>query len=63
MFLPDVKIGDFLEEGQRIGEMQNLRGEVLATFTAPLTGVVLMMFTTPVRSSGDTILIMGKTED
>lgn len=61
--IPDVKIGDEIKAGQRIGEMQNLRGEVVATFTSPMTGVVLMMYTTPVRSSGETILIMGKTDD
>jgi predicted deacylase len=63
MFIPDVAIGDVITKGQRIGETQNLRGDVVATFTSPMTGVVLMMFTTPVRSSGETILIMGKTED
>jgi predicted deacylase len=62
-FVPDVKIGDMLTKGQRIGETQNLRGDTVATFTSPMTGVVLMMYTTPVRSSGETILIMGKTDD
>jgi ABC-type nitrate/sulfonate/bicarbonate transport system substrate-binding protein len=42
---------------------EDLRGNVVATFTSPMTGVVLMMFTTPVRSAGDTILIMGKTDN
>lgn len=62
-FVPAVTIGDCLTKGQRIGEMKNLRGQVVATFTSPMTGVVLMMYTTPVRSSGETILIMGKTDD
>ncbi len=63
MFFPDVAIGDYLEVGDRIGEMQNIRGEVIATFTSQLTGVVLMMYTTPVRTSGETILIMGKMDE
>jgi predicted deacylase len=63
MFFPDVAVGDYLNAGDRIGEMQNLRGDVVATFAAPLTGVVLMMYTTPVRTSGETILIMGKMDE
>lgn len=62
MYFPDVYPGDFVEEGDRIGEMQNLQGDVVASFTSPMTGVILMMYTTPVRTSGETIVIMGKTE-
>jgi predicted deacylase len=62
MFFPDVTVGDQITEGDRIGEMQDIRGRTIATFTSPLTGVVLMMYTTPVRSSGETILILGKSE-
>jgi predicted deacylase len=62
MYFPDVFPGDYVEEGDKIGEMHNLRGEVVATFTSPLTGVILMMYTTPVRTSGETIVIMGKTD-
>ena len=61
MYFPDKVPGDYVKEGDKLGEMQNLRGEVVATFTSPLTGVVLMMYTTPVRTSGETIVIMGKT--
>lgn len=62
LFLPDVAPGDFVKEGQRIGEMRNLRGEVLAEFESPMTGVVLMMFTSPVRISGETLLILARTD-
>jgi uncharacterized protein len=62
MFFPDVAVGDTVREGDRLGEMQDIRGRVVATFTSPLTGVVLMMYTTPVRSSGETILILGKSD-
>jgi uncharacterized protein len=62
ILLPDVAIGDHVEEGQRIGEMRDLRGNVLAEFEAPMTGVVLMMFTSPVRISGETLLIMARTD-
>lgn len=62
MFFPDVAVGDMVKVGTRLGEMQDIRGQVVATFTSPLEGVVLMMYTTPVRSSGETILILGKSE-
>lgn len=63
MYIPDVVPGSQVKKGDSLGVMKNIRGDVVATFTAPMTGVVLMMFTTPVRSSGETILILGKTED
>ena len=61
-FMPEVAIGDRVTEGQSIGEMWNWKGETTARFTAPMSGVVLMMFTTPVRVSGETLLIFGKME-
>jgi uncharacterized protein len=61
LYFPDVVPGEHLVEGQRIGEMRNLEGEVVAEFDSPMTGVVLMMYTSPVRTSGETLLIMGKT--
>jgi predicted deacylase len=63
VFFPDVRVGEYVRAGQRIGEMQNIRADTLVEFTAPLTGVVLMMYTTPVRTSGETILIMGRMDE
>jgi predicted deacylase len=60
--LPDVAPGDAIEQGQRIGEMRDLRGNVIAEFESPMTGVVLMMFTSPVRISGETLLILAGTD-
>lgn len=62
ILFPDVNAGDFVKEGDRIGEMRSLRGETLATFTSPMNGVVLMIYTTPVRTSGETVLILGRTD-
>jgi uncharacterized protein len=63
IFLPDVAPGDHVEAGQRIGEMRDLRGALVAEFDSPLAGVVLMMFTSPVRVSGETLLILATTDD
>jgi predicted deacylase len=62
LFFPDFKPGGYLKKGDRLGEMRNIRGDLLAEFTAPMTGVVLMMYTTPVRTSGETLVIMGRVE-
>jgi predicted deacylase len=62
LFFPDFKPGGYLKKGDRLGEMRNIRGDLLAEFTAPMTGVILMMYTTPVRTSGETIVIMGRME-
>lgn len=63
IFFPQVAPGDFVKEGDRIGDMRSLRGEQLATFTSPMNGVVLMMYTTPVRTSGETLLILGRIDE
>ncbi len=63
IFLPDVTPGDRVQAGQRNGEMRELRGTVLAEFQSPLSGVVLMMFTSPVRVSGETLLILATIND
>jgi predicted deacylase len=62
ILLPDVAPGDAIEEGQRIGEMRDLRGNVVAELASPMSGVVLMMFTSPVRISGETLLILARTD-
>lgn len=62
IFLPDVNPGDMVKKGDRLGEMRDIRGNVRAEFTAPMDGVILMMYTTPVRTSGETILIMGRMD-
>ena len=62
IFFPDVELGERVSEGTRLGEMRDLRSNVLAEFHSPLTGVVLMMFTSPVRISGETLLILATTD-
>ncbi|MGH2358965.1 MAG: succinylglutamate desuccinylase/aspartoacylase family protein [bacterium] len=62
MYLPDVQPGDLVKKGDRLGEMRDIRGNIRAEFTAPMNGVILMMYTTPVRTSGETIVIMGRME-
>jgi predicted deacylase len=63
IFFPDVELGEYVEEGARLGEMRDLRSNVLAEFHSPLAGIVLMMFTSPVRISGETLMILATVDD
>jgi predicted deacylase len=60
LYLPDVACGDLVKKGQRLGEMIDIRGRRVAEFHSPMEGYVLMMYTTPVRASGETIVILGR---
>jgi predicted deacylase len=63
LFFPAVQPGDMITASQHLGVMKNLRGEVLASFTSPLDAVVLMLFTTPVKASGETLINLAVTTD
>lgn len=60
LYLPDVACGDVVKKGQRLGKMIDIRGRKVAEFDSPMDGYVLMMYTTPVRASGETIVILGR---
>lgn len=60
LYLPDVACGDVVRKGQRLGKMMDIRGRDVAEFHSPMDGYVLMMYTTPVRASGETIIILGR---
>jgi predicted deacylase len=60
LYMPDVACGDIVEKGQRLGVMMDIRGRQIAEFHSPMQGHVLMMYTTPVRAAGETIVILGR---
>jgi len=57
-FISHVKAGDIVAEGQLIGELRNLFGEVLENIQAPTNGVVHMV-TTPSIYEGDVLFEIG----
>lgn len=60
LYIPDVACGDIVKKGQRLGVMMDIRGRRTAEFHSPMEGFVLMMYTTPVRAAGETIIILGR---
>jgi len=60
LYTPDVACGDIVKKGQRLGTMMDIRGRRIAEYHSPMEGFVLMMYTTPVRASGETIVILGR---
>ena len=57
MFYPRVAVGNLVEQGQELGTIGSLFGDVLETVTAPVTGLVLFLTINPaVLANG---LLMG----
>jgi predicted deacylase len=63
LFFPNFGPGDYVHKGDHLGEMQNLRGEVIGRYTSPINGVVIMVYSTPVRMSGETIISLARVDD
>lgn len=59
LFHTDVKTGDLLNEGQVIGTVTDLWGELVETIHAPATGRVLGTINNPLVRPGDGVLMVG----
>jgi len=58
----NVKIGDVLKEGQEIGDVVDVFGDVVERLQSPAEGVVRIIWTHKVVNSGDAILKCWTTE-
>lgn len=58
-FEPAVHPGSKVVEGSKLGSYTDVFGTQLGEVVSPLTGIVLMQFTTPVRNSGEPCCIIG----
>jgi len=54
-----MKLGDIVEEGQVIGKVKNLDGEVIETIISPYNGVIHFMIHNPVVHAGEKLLNIG----
>lgn len=63
LFFPAVELGQVVETGELIGEMRDLRGEVIASFHAPMNMIVMMLYTTPARNPGEHLLTFALVEE
>lgn len=56
---PRVAVGQRVTEGEPVGEIRDLFGKPLKSFTAPATGVVLFLVTSLAIGAGDPLLGVG----
>lgn len=56
LFFPSIRQGDVVKRGDILGEMQDVRGEVLATLRSPIDALILMLDTSPAKASGEKLL-------
>lgn len=53
LYYSEIKVGDRVEKGQKVGELKNLEGEIIETIQAPANGIILTLITNPVKLKGD----------
>jgi predicted deacylase len=52
----DVKYGDIVKKGQKVGEIRNLKGETIEVLIAPGDGVIHTTFPKHIKQPGELIL-------
>ncbi|MDG1025168.1 MAG: succinylglutamate desuccinylase/aspartoacylase family protein [Gammaproteobacteria bacterium] len=57
---PLVNTGDYVTQGTKLGVITDYLGRELETITAPVSGVLLILFGTPPVNEGDAIVVIGK---
>jgi len=57
---PAVGVGERVESGQRVGEVQDAFGTVLRTVDAPVGGIVLFLVTSLAMNAGDPLLAIAR---
>ena len=53
IFYPEAKPGDAVKKGQKIGEIRDLKGDVLEELISPVDGLVRIYFWHRVKNTGD----------
>jgi len=56
LFYPAVEIGEMVEEGQLVGRITDIFGEVLQEAYAPVSGEVLFLVTSLAMNDGDPLM-------
>lgn len=56
---PTVAVGEAVEEGEPVGELRDIFGEVQVSLSAPAAGVVLFLVTSLAVKAGDPLLGIG----
>jgi uncharacterized protein len=58
-WIPAVRAGEMVEEGQQLGQILSLTSEVIATFVAPRDGVIIFRTTSSAVKKGGLLLNIG----
>ena len=58
-WMPGVEVGQAVEAGQRVGEVQDPFGRILQVVEAPIGGVVLFIVTSLAMNAGDPLLAIA----
>lgn len=56
---PTVAVGDTVEQGQKVGELRDIFGDVLVSLQAAASGVVIFLVTSLAVKAGDPLLGIG----
>lgn len=63
IFYPNFKIGDTIKKGVIVGEIKNLKGEIVEKITSPSDGFIFLYMYNPVKLPGDLIYKCFVSED
>ncbi|WP_111596958.1 succinylglutamate desuccinylase/aspartoacylase family protein [Chitinophaga skermanii] len=62
IFTSSIQAGDAVQQGQTLGHIHDVFGKLLATITAPNSGIVLYKIGTPPVNEGETLFCIGTEE-
>jgi predicted deacylase len=62
LFFPAIRPGDVVKAGDRLGDMLDLRGKVIASLPSPIDALILMLDTSPSKTSGEKLLNFATLE-
>lgn len=59
-FYPKVGVGETVQEGQIVGIMRDIYGDVVAQMRTPRAGIVVYRYSHPVVTEGESVLAIGR---
>ena len=63
LLFPKVKVGDQVQEGQLLGEVMDLKGDIIDQMVSPITGAIFQIYPTHVVNAGDMIFFVVPVEE
>ena len=63
LLYPKVKPGDHIREGQILGDVGDLKGDIIEQIVAPISSTIIMMYPKHVVNEGDPIFFVAPVEE